>query len=52
MKIHLGVDKHSGLSHSVDTTSANVHHFTTAAELLHGEEKVVYADGCLLEYHQ
>jgi IS5 family transposase len=44
MKIHAGVDKDSGLIHSIVTTAANVHDLTPAAELLHGEEKVVYAD--------
>jgi len=44
MKVHIGVDKDSGLIHSVETTAANVHDLTPAAELLHGEEEVVYAD--------
>ena len=52
MKVHnrfaeakgYGVDKDSGLIHSVETTSANVHVITQAAQLLHGEEEVVYGD--------
>ncbi len=44
VKVHLGVDKDSGLIHSVVTTAANVHDLTPAAELLHGDEAVVYAD--------
>ena len=44
MKVHIGVDSESGLIHSVGTTAANVHDLTPAAELLHGEETVVYAD--------
>jgi len=44
MKVHIGVDKDNGLIHSIATTSANVHDLTPAAELLHGEESVVYAD--------
>ena len=44
MKVHIGVDAESGLIHSVETTAANVHDLTPAAELLHGEESVVYAD--------
>jgi IS5 family transposase len=44
MKVHIGVDKDSGLIHSVETTAANVHDLTPAADLLHGEEEVVYAD--------
>jgi len=44
MKLHIGVDKDSGLIHSVVTTAANVHDLTPAAELLHGDEDVVYGD--------
>ena len=44
MKVHVGVDSENGLIHSVETTPANVHDLTPAAELLHGEETVVYAD--------
>jgi IS5 family transposase len=42
--VHPGVDKDSGLIHSVVTTSANVHDPTQAAELLHGDEEMVYTD--------
>jgi len=34
MKIHIGVDKDSGLIHSVVNTAANVHDLTPAGELL------------------
>lgn len=44
MKVHIGVDSESGLIHSVETTAAHVHDLTPAAQLLHGEETVVYAD--------
>ena len=44
MKVHTGVDKDSGLIHSVVVTAANVHDLTPAAELLHGDEEVVYGD--------
>jgi transposase, IS5 family len=44
MKVHIGVDKDSGLIPSVVTTAANVHDLTPAAELLHGDEDVVYGD--------
>jgi IS5 family transposase len=37
MTIHAGVDKASGLIHSVVVTSAYVHDLTPAAELLHGD---------------
>ena len=42
--MHVGLDSESGLIHSVEMTAANVHDLTPAAELLHGEERVVYAD--------
>ena len=38
------MDKDSGLIHSVATTSAHVSDGGMAAELFHGEEKVVYGD--------
>ena len=44
LKVHAGVDKDSGLIHSIVVTAANVHDLTPAAELLHGEEEVVYGD--------
>lgn len=44
MKVHIGVDKDSGLIHSVVTTAANVHDLTPAAELLHGDEEVIDGD--------
>lgn len=44
MKAHIGVDQDTGLSHSVAITGANVQDVTMAAELLHGEESVVYGD--------
>ncbi len=44
MKVHAGEDKDSGLIHSVVVTAANVHDLPPAAELLHGEEEVVYGD--------
>lgn len=47
IKAHIGVDSDSGLIHSVETTAANVHDLMPAADLLHGEETVDYADdGC------
>lgn len=44
LKVHIGVDKDNGLIHSVETTATNVRDLTPAADLLHGEEKVLYAD--------
>lgn len=43
-KAHIGVDKDSGLVHSIKGTSANVHDVTVVPELLTGEETVVYGD--------
>jgi IS5 family transposase len=43
MKGLIGEDKFSILIHSVEATAANVHDLTRAAELLHGEEAVVYS---------
>jgi IS5 family transposase len=44
MKAHIGVDVESGLVHTVKCTPANVHDITVAHTLLHGEEKVAFAD--------
>jgi len=44
MKAHIGVDAQSGLVHSVIGTPANVSDISQAADLLHGEEKQVFAD--------
>jgi IS5 family transposase len=44
MKVHIGVDKDTGLIRSVEITAANVHDLTPAADLLHGKLRVVYAD--------
>lgn len=43
-KAHIGVDKDSGLVHTVEVTSANVHDVTMASSLLTGEEETVYGD--------
>jgi IS5 family transposase len=37
LKVHIGVDARTGLTHSVSTTAANVHDITETANLLHGE---------------
>jgi len=44
MNSHIGVDKDTGLIHSLETTAANGHDPTPAADLPQSEEKVVYAD--------
>lgn len=47
-KAHIGVDKDSGLVHTVKVTSANIHDVTMVPELLTGDEDSVYGDsGCL-----
>ena len=43
-KAHIGVDKDSGLVHTIKATGANVHDVTMTSELLHGEENEVYGD--------
>ena len=43
MKVHAGVDKDSGMVHSVVVTAPNVHDLTLAADLLHGDEEEVMA---------
>ena len=43
-KAHVGVDRDSGLVHTVKTTAANVHDVTMTCELLHGEEETVSGD--------
>jgi IS5 family transposase len=49
MKLHIGVDSQSGLTHSAVVTAANVHDATSMTtlplpDLLHGEERRVYGD--------
>ena len=44
MKAHIGVDAQSGLVHRVSGTAANVADVAQSHELLHGQEKEVYAD--------
>src|SRR6476646_3349611 len=44
MKAHIGADTDSGLVHTVATTAANEADVEVVNELLHGKEKVVYAD--------
>jgi IS5 family transposase len=44
MKAHIGVDRDSGLVHTVVGTAANVADVTQTAALLHGQEQVVHGD--------
>ena len=43
-KAHIGVDRDSGLVHTVKATSANVHDVSMTAELMHGEEETLNGD--------
>ena len=44
MKLHIGVDSQSGLTHSAVVTAANVHDKHRLPDLLHGQERRVYGD--------
>ena len=44
MKMHIGVDSQTGLTHSAVATSANVHDKYPLPDLLHGDEQRVYGD--------
>jgi transposase, IS5 family len=44
MKLHIGVDSRTGLTHSAVVTAANVHDKHPLPDLLHGAEQRVYGD--------
>jgi len=44
MKLHIGVDSQTGLTHSAVVTAANVHDKHALTNLLHGNEQRVYGD--------
>lgn len=44
MKAHIGVDADSGVTHSLETSTARLHDSQVRDELLHGEETSVWAD--------
>jgi IS5 family transposase len=44
MKMHIGVDSQTGLTHSAMVTAANVHDKHPLPDLLHGNEQRVYGD--------
>jgi IS5 family transposase len=44
MKLHIGVDSETGLTHSAVVTAANVHDKHPLPDLLHGLEERVYGD--------
>lgn len=43
-KAHVGVDKDSGIVHTLKVTAANVSDVAMTSELLHGSEEAVYGD--------
>ena len=43
-KAHIGVDRDSGIVHTVRATAANVHDVTMTSELMHGEEEILNGD--------
>ena len=43
-KAHVGVDRDTGLAHTLKVTAANVHDVTMMAELVTGEEDTVHSD--------
>ena len=43
-KAHVGVDKDSGIVHTLEVTGANEHDVSMTSKLLTGEEEVVYGD--------
>jgi len=44
MKLHIGVDSQTGLTHSAVVTAANVHDKHPLPDLLHGQEQQVWGD--------
>jgi IS5 family transposase len=44
MKLHVGVDSQTGLTHSAVVTAANIHDKHPLPDLLHGSEQRVYGD--------
>ena len=48
MKVHIGVDSKTGLTHSASITSANVHDSQELANLLHGNETRLYGDSAYI----
>ena len=43
-KAHIGIDKDSGIVHTLEVTGANEHDVSMTSKLLTGEEEVVYGD--------
>ena len=43
-KAHIGVDRDSGIVHTVKATATNVHDVSMTSELMHGEEETLNGD--------
>jgi len=52
MKLHIGVDSQTGLTHSAVVTAANVHDKHPLPDLLHGNEQRVYGDSAYASQQQ
>jgi IS5 family transposase len=52
MKLHIGVDAGSGLSHTITATSANVSDIDEAYKLIRKDDDVVYADAGYVGVHK
>jgi transposase, IS5 family len=52
MKLHIGVDSHTGLTHSAVVTAANVHDKHPLPDLLHGDELRVWGDSAYASQHE
>lgn len=48
MKVHIGVDSKTGLTHSASITAANVHDSQELPNLLHGNETRLYGDSAYI----
>lgn len=44
LKAHIGVDHKTGISHSVEVTTAKIHDKDKQLDLLHGSEKAIFGD--------
>jgi IS5 family transposase len=52
MKLHIGVDSTTGLTHSAVVTPANTHDKHALEQLLHGQEQEVYGDSAYASQHE
>ena len=52
MKLHIGVDSQTGLTHSAVVTAANVHDKHPLPQLLHGQERQFFGDSAYASQQQ